>query len=215
MSDTRRSFGFICSRALETFRCKSLQRAKYRRRATKCVAGETVRCSRHQPDAISTLFLNPHLPAPSNRLSSHVTRPKYIPGSADRTNGNDDPHGEAVRSHSLASIRHKQLYWPVLLALTTGMRRGEILALRWKNVDLERKTLGVTESLEQTASSIRFKRPKSGSDARDHTSCLRRRRASPIETRSRPKGYSGSEFDNLEKRWCAAERTGNLGSQGA
>jgi integrase len=61
----------------------------------------------------------------------------------------------------LASIRHKQLYWPVLLALTTGMRRGEILALRWKNVDLERKTLGVTESLEQTASSIRFKRPKS------------------------------------------------------
>ena len=61
----------------------------------------------------------------------------------------------------LESIRHKRLYWPVLLALTTGMRRGEILALRWKNVDLERKTLGVTESLEQTASSIRFKRPKS------------------------------------------------------
>jgi integrase len=60
----------------------------------------------------------------------------------------------------LASISHKQLYWPVLLALTTGMRRGEILAHRWKNVDLERKTLGVTESLEQTVSSIRFKRSK-------------------------------------------------------
>ena len=37
----------------------------------------------------------------------------------------------------------------------------KFLALRWKNVDLERKTLGVTESLEQTKSSIRFKRPKS------------------------------------------------------
>ena len=53
------------------------------------------------------------------------------------------------------------MYWPVFLALTTGMRRGEIFALRWRNVDLERKMLGVTESLEQTKSSIRFKRPKS------------------------------------------------------
>ena len=34
------------------------------------------------------------------------------------------------------------------------------LALRWNNVDLERKTLGVTESLKQTTSSIRFKTPK-------------------------------------------------------
>src|SRR5262249_56802587 len=30
----------------------------------------------------------------------------------------------------LKSISHMHLYWPVLLALTTGMRRGEILALR-------------------------------------------------------------------------------------
>ena len=28
-------------------------------------------------------------------------------------------------------------YGPILLALATGMRRGEIVALRWKNVDLE------------------------------------------------------------------------------
>jgi integrase len=40
--------------------------------------------------------------------------------------------------------------WPVLLALSTGMRRGEVLAVRWKNVDLERGTLRVMESLEQT-----------------------------------------------------------------
>jgi len=58
----------------------------------------------------------------------------------------------------LAAIAHTRVYWPVLLALATGMRRGEILALRWKNVDLERGTLRVTESLEQT---IRLKGPKS------------------------------------------------------
>jgi integrase len=114
----------------------------------------------------------------------------------------------------LASIRHKQLYWPVLLALTTGMRRGEILALRWKNVDLERKTLGVTESLEQTASSIRFKRPKS-----DRTRAITLPAFAVEELRrlkrEQAEGYSGSEFGNREKRWCAAERMGNPGSHGA
>jgi integrase len=60
----------------------------------------------------------------------------------------------------LDSIRHMHIYWPVLLALATGMRRGEILALRWKNVDLDRGMLRVTESLEQTKAGIRFKAPK-------------------------------------------------------
>jgi integrase len=42
------------------------------------------------------------------------------------------------------------------------MRRGEILALRWKNIDLERTVLHVVESLEQTKAGIRFKPPKNG-----------------------------------------------------
>ena len=42
------------------------------------------------------------------------------------------------------------------------MRRGEILAVRWKNVDLELGALRVMESLEQTRAGIRFKVPKSG-----------------------------------------------------
>jgi integrase len=60
----------------------------------------------------------------------------------------------------LSAIEHTRVYWPVLLALATGMRRGEILALRWKNTDLERAILRVVESLEQTKASIRFKAPK-------------------------------------------------------
>jgi integrase len=60
----------------------------------------------------------------------------------------------------LQAIRHTTVYWPVLLALSTGMRRGEVLALRWKNVDLERGSLRVMESLEQTKDGIRFKAPK-------------------------------------------------------
>jgi integrase len=63
-------------------------------------------------------------------------------------------------AHLLESIKEAHIYWPVLLALTTGMRRGEILALRWKNVELDRGTLRVMESLEQTKAGLRFKAPK-------------------------------------------------------
>lgn len=57
-------------------------------------------------------------------------------------------------------VIHPRMYWPVLLALTTGMRRGEIVALRWKNIDLDRKTIRVVESIEQVKQNIRFKAPK-------------------------------------------------------
>ena len=60
----------------------------------------------------------------------------------------------------LDAIAHTRVYWPVFIALATGMRRGEILALRWKNVDLERASLSVVESLEETKAGLRFKPPK-------------------------------------------------------
>jgi integrase len=61
----------------------------------------------------------------------------------------------------LNAVRHTRVYWPVLIAFATGMRRGEILAARWRNVDLDRGTLRVVESLEQTQTGLRFKAPKS------------------------------------------------------
>ena len=61
----------------------------------------------------------------------------------------------------LEHVRNSELYWPVLLALSTGMRRGEVLALRWRSSDLDRGVLRVVESLEQTGRGLRFKSPKS------------------------------------------------------
>src|SRR5208282_1630706 len=60
----------------------------------------------------------------------------------------------------LDAIKHTRVYWPVLIALSTGARRGEILALRWKSVDFERGVVRIVESLEQTKEGLRFKAPK-------------------------------------------------------
>jgi integrase len=59
-------------------------------------------------------------------------------------------------------FRNRTLFIPVLLAGLCGLRRGEICALRWKNVDLANGQLSVVESLEQTKAGLRFKSPKSG-----------------------------------------------------
>jgi integrase len=56
-----------------------------------------------------------------------------------------------------------------ILALFTGLRRSEILALRWSHVDLDRKALRVVEALEETAAGLRFKTPKSRAGKRDVT----------------------------------------------
>jgi hypothetical protein len=51
---------------------------------------------------------------------------------------------------------------PTLLAVLCGLRRGEICALRWRNVDLVTGQISVAESLQQTKTGPRFKSPKSG-----------------------------------------------------
>jgi integrase len=60
----------------------------------------------------------------------------------------------------LTAIEGTRLYEPVFLALTTGLRRGEILGLRWGDLDLGRGTVTVQQSLEQTKAGPRFKSPK-------------------------------------------------------
>jgi integrase len=50
----------------------------------------------------------------------------------------------------------------VQVAMATGCRRGELLALEWPDVDLKTGTILVSKSLEQTRDGLRVKRPKSG-----------------------------------------------------
>jgi integrase len=61
----------------------------------------------------------------------------------------------------LESLRGRDLYPLVALALASGMRRGELLALRWQDIDLDGAMVTVARSLEYTkAHGYRFKAPK-------------------------------------------------------
>jgi integrase len=60
----------------------------------------------------------------------------------------------------LKACKGHALYPIVALALGTGARRGEILALPWSNVDLEGGTVKIERSLEETRDDLRFKEPK-------------------------------------------------------
>jgi integrase len=61
----------------------------------------------------------------------------------------------------LDGLRGRFLYIIAAVAITTGMRRGELLALRWQDVDLDRGQLRVEQALEETTKiGLRFKSPK-------------------------------------------------------
>jgi integrase len=60
----------------------------------------------------------------------------------------------------IKSLEGKQLYLPTVLAVAGGLRRGEMLALRWQDVDLGTGLAVICRSLEQTKEGLRFKTPK-------------------------------------------------------
>lgn len=61
----------------------------------------------------------------------------------------------------LSGIKDEYLYMPVFLAVMTGMRRGEILGLRWRDVDLQNGIIYVTQALYQRKAGIpTFTEPK-------------------------------------------------------
>ncbi len=72
---------------------------------------------------------------------------------------------EILRDGEAQSLVEKLLgrsvYMVALLGLATGMRRGEMLAVRWQDIDLAAGKLRVERSLEQTRKGgLRFKTPK-------------------------------------------------------
>jgi integrase len=63
---------------------------------------------------------------------------------------------------------HEEFAGPAVTAVFTGMRRGEVLALEWSNVDFNTKVIKVRKSLEETDDEgLQFKPPKTKAGVRD------------------------------------------------
>jgi len=60
----------------------------------------------------------------------------------------------------LLIAKEDDLFPAFLLGLGTGLQRGEILGLRWQDVDLKAGTIKVTQSLVRTKAGLKFEPPK-------------------------------------------------------
>jgi integrase len=83
------------------------------------------------------------------------------------------------------------LYLPALVGVTTGVRRGELLGLRWSDIDFKAGRLTVNQSLERVNGQTAFKAPKTKTSRRTITlpgltlEALKAHRAAQAEERLR------------------------------
>jgi integrase len=68
--------------------------------------------------------------------------------------------GTGETMQTIEEARERRLLVPLLLASMCGLRRGEIVAVRWKSLDLDRGQLAVVASIEQTKAGCREKETK-------------------------------------------------------
>ena len=89
----------------------------------------------------------------------------------------------------LSALKGERLRALFVVALAEGLRQGEILGLRWENIDLEEGTLMVTAALQRVESKMTLVEPKTRASRRtislsDLTvEALRQRRVQQLEER--------------------------------
>lgn len=88
---------------------------------------------------------------PADRVEPPKVRPQEV-----------QPIDETRAAWLIELSEGTRCYIPIILAIYTGMRRGEVLALRWQDVSLEGGYARINRAVEQTKKrGIVFKEPKS------------------------------------------------------
>jgi integrase len=77
-----------------------------------------------------------------------------------------EPLTEAAARQVLAAAASHRLSALFRVALMMGLRQGEVLGLRWSDVDLDARTLRVAQALQRIDRQIIFKEPKSAKSRR-------------------------------------------------
>lgn len=117
---------------------------------------------------------------------------------------------EAETAQLLTVAEGTRVYVPVLVGVTTGMRRGEIVALTWPDVDMQAATLTVTKSIEQSKSGLAIKSTKTAKGRRTITlpsitvEALRRHKADQGRERLR----LGPAYQDQD--WVCADPDGSV-----
>jgi integrase len=101
----------------------------------------------------------------------------------------------------LESVREDQFYAAFYLAAASGMRRGEVLGLRWCDVDLEAQQLSVVQCVIEVAHAVRVGPPKSersrrmiALDAKTIAVLTRHKRAEEVKRRRRGAQVAPDDF---------------------
>jgi integrase len=107
---------------------------------------------------------------------NHAARLKLIPANpAAAVPKPSEPKREMLcltqeQAHFLLSASHGRAVYPLLaVALGTGCRQGEILALTWDDVDIDKGTVSVRRCLSETKQGFVVKEPKTAAGRRTVT----------------------------------------------
>lgn len=115
----------------------------------------------------------------------------------------DEAERKELLTACQAKGRHPLLYPLVLLAISTGMRKGEILGLRWRDIDLAKGVIRVDESKNGDKRSV----PLTGKALEELTAMNKVRRIDTDLVFSRQDGMAAIE---LKKQWEAAVKAAKL-----
>ncbi|MEK3885794.1 site-specific integrase [Paenibacillus sp. PL2-23] len=77
-------------------------------------------------------------------------------------------YDEQEASKLFQALENEPIHWRIMvtLALTTGMRRGELLALEWKHIDFDSSVIQVAQSLSHSKGVNIIKEPKTKNSKR-------------------------------------------------
>ena len=144
------------------------------------------------------------------------TNPMAKVGKLDEPEGRTRFLSESERDALLDACRKsrsKMLYPVTVLALSTGMRQGEILSIRWKDVDFDRKRIVLHDTKNGSSRQV----PLAGAATEELKTLLAAKKAAKVQT-IKPIGDElvfhgmGGGMLNIRCAWDAAVKKAKLDS---